>query len=126
MSKQSYNFRINLGTNQNGSFYIPLSTNQPVKRIGFNFSYEIKADDNVAYIINCENVNNEIVGLLNKFSRIAGGHVYSIDGLQTDNEIISYYDNKLINGNFKFNYKQDINGVTIDSCNILVLINLYF
>ena len=126
MSKQSFHFRINLGTNQNGSFFIPISTNQAVKRIGFNFSYEIKADDNVAYIITCENVNNEIVGLLNKFSRSAGGHVYTIEGLSGDNEIVSYYNNKLINGNLKFNYKQDINGVTVDSCNILVLINLYF
>ena len=94
MSKQSFHFRINLGTNQNGSFYLPISTNQPVKRIGFNFSYEVKADDNVSYIISCENVNNEIVGLLNQFSRSGGGHVYSIEGLSNDNEIISYYDNK--------------------------------
>lgn len=124
MSKLSYTFKVNLGTSQLGNFYCPVSSNQVVKRIGFNFAYEIKSDDNVAYIINCENVN-EVVGLLNKFSRSGGGHIFSIEGLDTSNEIISYY-NKTINGNLVFNYKQDMNGVTVDRCNLLVLINLYF
>ena len=125
MSKSSYTFKINLGTNQLGTFYCQLSSNQIVKRIGFNFAYEVKSDDNVAYIINCENVNNEVVGLLNKFARSGGGHIYSIEGLDKSNEIISYY-NKPLNGNLVFNYKQDINGVTIDHANLIVLINLYF
>lgn len=125
MSKLSYTFKIDLGISQIGKFYCPVSSNQVVKRIGFNFAYEIKSDDNVAYIINCENVNNEVVGLLNKFSRSGGGHIFTIEGLNQSNEIISYY-NKTINGNLVFNYKQDINGVTIDRANLIVLINLYF
>lgn len=126
MNKQSYHFHIDLGTSQLGSFYCPISSNQPVKKIGFNFSYNIQADDLVAYIINCENVNNEVVGLLNKFARSSAGNVYCIDGLTTENEIISYYNNTPINGQLKFNYKQDINNVIIGSCKILVLINLYY
>ena len=64
-NKISYNYSIDLGTSQLGSFFIPLSSNQKIKKIGFNFSYNIRADDNVNYIITCENVNNEVVGNLN-------------------------------------------------------------
>ena len=125
MNKQSYHYHIDLTTNQLGSFYVPISANSVVKKIGFNFAYNISADDLTSYIITCENVNNEVVGLLNQFARSSGGVIYCNDGLSTENEIVSYFD-KPLNGNLKFNYKQDINNVTVATCKILVLINLYY
>jgi hypothetical protein len=128
MNKETFYYKFDLnnhGGYESGTIYININTIHKIKKIGFNFSYNIVGDDQSTYLITCQNYNNELIGILNKFQRSSGGIIYNFSGLDNTTKIIHYIQEKQLNG-LTLNYVQDIAGTTISAANILVLIEIYY
>jgi len=86
-NQQHVFYRISVGTEAvtNKSFYAAVPFK--VQRVRFDFSYVVKADNIVNYLVTSDLTNNELVGNLNRYSHTVAADYYSVDGFAQDKTI---------------------------------------
>jgi len=122
ISQQHIFFNANLGTEHNVNIYVPAFVTFKVKKIKFGFSYTVNADDSITYIVTSDITNNDVIGVLNKFSVFNGvGNIIYCDSFSESKNMSYIFRNPIdVNGNIKLNFRLIENATNIISSNIII------